>query len=302
MSKTERSKTDQLKPDRTNPTVVTAAVLRAWPLPEPAAGKESRGRTLIIGGSPTTPGAALLAAEAALRSGAGKLQVATVESCAPTLAVALPEAMVVGVAESKQGGIARTAAAQLVDLANSADAVLVGPGMTDPDETAALLAAMLPRLETPVVLDALAVTALRDTAVGTDSVLTPNLRELALVLQSDESNVTDDPGTAAYELARRTGATVTAGGEESWTVTPTGDTWRDPSGGVGLGVSGSGDVFAGVVSGLRARGAAPDQAAVWAAFLHGRAGDRLAATVGRVGFLARELPGEIPRVLSEIEV
>jgi hydroxyethylthiazole kinase-like uncharacterized protein yjeF len=290
------------KPDPPPATVVTAAVLRAWPLPEPGEGKESRGRTLIIGGSTTTPGAAALAAEAALRSGAGKLQVATVASCAPALAVALPEGMVVALAESRDGGIAASAASQLTELANAADAVLLGPGMTDPDATAELLSALLPRLETPAVLDALAITALHETSVGAATILTPNLVELAMVLGADESTVEADPGPAAYELARRTGATVTAGGAESWTVTPSGTAWRDPSGGVGLGVSGSGDVFAGIVAGLRARGADPEQAAVWAAFLHGRAGDRLAATVGRVGFLARELPAEVPRVLSEIEV
>ena len=68
----------------------------------------------------------------------------------------------------------------------------------------------------------------------------------------------------------------------------------------GLGVSGSGDVRAGITAGLLARGADPAQAAVWAAFLHGRCGERLASSVGRLGFLARELPPEIPRVLAEI--
>jgi NAD(P)H-hydrate repair Nnr-like enzyme with NAD(P)H-hydrate dehydratase domain len=67
-------------------------------------------------------------------------------------------------------------------------------------------------------------------------------------------------------------------------------------------VSGSGDVFAGLVTGLTARGAEPPQAAVWATHLHGRAGDRLASAVGRIGYLAREIPGEVPRVLDEIEV
>jgi ADP-dependent NAD(P)H-hydrate dehydratase len=67
-------------------------------------------------------------------------------------------------------------------------------------------------------------------------------------------------------------------------------------------VSGSGDVMAGIVTGLAARGATPAQAAVWGTFLHGRSGDRLAAAVGRMGFLAREVLAEVPRVLAEIEV
>jgi len=60
-------------------------------------------------------------------------------------------------------------------------------------------------------------------------------------------------------------------------------------------------VRAGIVAGLVARGCGPEQAAVWAAHLHGRAGERLASTIGRLGFLARELPRQIPAVLAEIE-
>ena len=86
-----------------------------------------------------------------------------------------------------------------------------------------------------------------------------------------------------------------------WVAAPDGRLWRDDSGGAGLGVSGSGDVRAGITGGLLARGADPAQAAVWAAYLHGRvrraAGRRRS---GRLGFLARELPPEIPRALAEI--
>jgi ADP-dependent NAD(P)H-hydrate dehydratase len=93
---------------------------------------------------------------------------------------------------------------------------------------------------------------------------------------------------------------VAVGGVSSWVADPDGGVWRDDSGAAGLGVSGSGDVRAGITGGLLARGAEPAQAAVWAAFLHGRCGERLSSTVGRLGFLARELPPEIPRALAEI--
>ena len=79
-----------------------------------------------------------------------------------------------------------------------------------------------------------------------------------------------------------------------------GDLWRVEAGNPGLGTAGSGDVQAGVVAGLLARGADPAQAAVWGAFLHATAGDRLAERVGAVGFLARELPGELPGLLADL--
>lgn len=88
--------------------------------------------------------------------------------------------------------------------------------------------------------------------------LTPNRDELAIILGVERVAVEFDPQGPPTEVAGESGATVTAGGAESWTASPDGRTWRDPSGGVGIGVSGSGDVFASIVTGLCARGAEPE--------------------------------------------
>lgn len=290
--------------------VVTSALLRDWPLPRPGTGKEQRGRTLVVGGSSRTPGAVLLAAEAALRCGAGKLQVATTASTAVAMGVALPEALVLPLAENAEGGIDPSAGVEgsdLSELAEGAHAVSLGVGTIGEDPVCDLLAALVPRLERTVVLDALGLAPVtRDVRflhhLDGRAVLTPNLPELAIVLDLEEDEVTRDVPAAARELARRSRCTVAAGGGESWVAAPDGRLFQDVSGGSGLGVSGSGDVLAGIVTGLCARGADPVQAAVWAVHLHGRAGDRLASDVGRLGFLAREVPPELPRVLAEIEV
>lgn len=287
------------------PVIVTPDLLRSWRLPDPGGGKEARGRTLIIGGSPQTPGAVLLAAEAALRSGAGKLQVATAATVAPHVAVALPEALVVALPETPSGALDPEGADELQDLLADASAVLVGPGMTGATESSAFVEALLPHLGGPVVLDALALARVTDDVtclhqLGGRAILTPNPRELAKTLQIDADEVAEDPQRCARQLARLTKATVALGGATSWVASPTGSVWCDTGGSVGLGVSGSGDVRAGILSGLSARGADADQAAVWSTHLHARAGERLAASVGMVGFLARELPAEVPRVLAEI--
>lgn len=83
-------------------------------------------------------------------------------------------------------------------------------------------------------------------------------------------------------------------------VTPTGNRWQAPAGHSGLGTSGSGDVLAGALVGLLARGVELSQAACWATYLHAAAGDRLAARVGSLGFLARELLDQLPLVLTEL--
>ena len=290
---------------RPDPTLVTPEVLRDWQLPEPAGGKNARGSILVIGGSTETLGAVLLAAEAAMRAGAGKLQVATVASLAPFAAAALPEALVRGLPETDGGAISAGAADVVRDLAESADAVLIGPGMADNEETQAFGERLLPHLTGPLALDALGLACVTADPTCVHRlkgrvVLTPNPTEIAYALHVDDDVIEDDPAGAASDLAGRTQAVVGLGGATSWIAAPDERLWQDESGNAGLGVSGSGDVRAGITGGLLARGADPAQAAVWAAFLHGRCGERLSSTVGRLGFLARELPPEIPRALAEI--
>ena len=296
-----------MPPSSPEPTLVTPPLLREWALPEPTGGKNARGSILVIGGSSQTLGAVLLAAEAALRAGAGKLQVATAESVAPFAATALPEALVRALPESDSGAIRAEAADVVRELAEAADAVLIGPGMQDVDETQGFGDRLLPHLSGPVALDALGLASVTADVgclrhLDARVVLTPNPTELAIALHIDEEELEKDPAAATVELAGRANAAVGLGGATSWIAAPDGRLWRDDSGGAGLGVSGTGDVRAGITAGLLARGADPVQAAVWASHLHGRAGERLAATIGRLGFLARELPYQIPAVLDEIAI
>ena len=290
---------------RPEPAVVTPLTLREWPLPQPGDGKSARGALAVVGGTVTTPGAVLLAGEASLRAGAGKLSLATPEAVAASLAVAVPEAMVIGLQASRAGNIAVGAAADVVTFTEGADAVLVGPGFTDTHESVRLLAGVAPNLSEPLVVDALASAYLTEHPRGLRHldgrvVLTVNPVELSRTAGCDESEVEKDPYDAAAEVARRSDVVVLCGGTEKLVVTPAGDAWVVEGGGPGLGVSGSGDVQAGVVAGLLARGAEPAQAAVWGAYLHARSGERLASSIGKVGFLARELPPEVPPVLAEL--
>jgi hydroxyethylthiazole kinase-like uncharacterized protein yjeF len=290
---------------RPDPLDVTEGTLREWPLPEPGSDKGSRGQVLVVGGSAGTPGGVLLAGEASLRVGGGKLRMATAATVAPTLAVSVPEALVAAMPEEDGGALGATAAAPLVEVADGADVVLLGPGMSDLDASVALLRQVVPRLDADVVVDALAsgfVTHHPDGLrhLSGRCVLTVNPTELARVLDRDGDEVTADPVRAALDAAERTRVVVICGGSVKAVGAPDGRSWLVRAGGPGLGVSGSGDVQAGLVAGLLARGAPPPQAAVWAAYLHGTAGDRLARSVGEVGYLARELLPVVPRLLAEL--
>ncbi|HLN77217.1 MAG TPA: NAD(P)H-hydrate dehydratase [Nocardioidaceae bacterium] len=290
---------------RADPAVVTPALLRDWPLPEPGSGKGARGRIAVLGGTEATPGGVLLAAEASLRAGAGKLKVATVATAATTLAVTVPEAAVTGLATDDDGNIDLSAAKKIASFAEGEDAFLVGSGFCDPEASVRLLSAVAAELDGPLVVDALASAYLTEHPEGLRHldgrvVLTVNPTELARTARRDETEVFEDPYDAALDVARRSHVVVLCGGEEKLVVTPDGKSWVVQGGSPGLGVSGSGDVQAGIVAGLVARGAEPAQAAVWGGYVHARAGERLATGVARVGYLARELTSEIPKVLAEL--
>ena len=248
---------------------VDDAALRGWPLPMPSSegDKEQRGHVLILGGSREMPGAVILAATAALRAGAGKLTIATGASVAQLVALALPEARVIG-----------------------------------------LERALLPRLEgAAVVLDACAMGIIRKPEHGAEQapfrfaqavIVTPHAGEMAHLTGLDKQAIGDDADATAAQAARDWNAVVALKGARTVICAPDGGMWQHEGGNVGLASSGSGDVLAGIIAGLAARGASLAQATCWGVALHARAGERLAQRMGLLGYIARELPDEIPALLE----
>ena len=286
---------------RPDPQIITPRVLREWPLPDPQGGKESRGTVLVVGGSRFTPGAVLLAGVAALRAGAGRLQLAVTASTATALSIAVPEAKVVGLPETDGGSVSGDAPKHLLELAAGSDVVAIGPGLDNVEETGELLRRVLDAAgaETAIVLDAYALGALSKQPDLLASrrqpvVLTPNLTEAAYLLDRE---LGDDLGAESVTLAERYGAVVSMYGH---IAAPDGRCWREESGDVGLGTSGSGDVRAGIVAGLMGRGADPAQAACWGAFAHSVSGQRLVPRYGRTGFMARELLDEVAFTIATV--
>jgi hydroxyethylthiazole kinase-like uncharacterized protein yjeF len=288
---------------------ITPDFLRTIPLPPPGEDKDQRGRVLIAGGNRAVPGAALLSAEAALRAGAGKLQVATGCSAAPGMALLLPEALVMGLPETEDGDLGPDAAEALAKAAQQTDALLLGPGMMDRDAAMALVEAVLGRLDTAdgpaLVLDAGALcghAALREMLRphAGRAVLTPHAGEMATILEIGRAEVEADPPAAGRRAAAALQQVVIMKGARTQVISPEGEAWQYAGGGPGLGTSGSGDVLAGILTGLLARGAPPVQAACWAVWLHGEAGTRLAQRIGPIGFLARELAAEVPRLMAGV--
>jgi len=278
-------------------------LLRSWPIPLDADDdKNGRGSVLVIGGSARTPGAVELAGVAALRAGAGKLQLATVASVAAALSIAVPEALVESLPETADGAIEPDGdLGRLDDRVRQADAILFGPGLEDLDRSTRLLRWVVERRgDAVLVIDALGLASLslldeRRRKLCTGAVLTPNRAETVQLVPSLGDEGSD--GDRAQAVARAFGAVTSTHGR---IAAPDGRVWCDDTGGVGLATSGSGDVLAGLVAGVAARCGDPAQAACWGTHLHAAAGRRLSERMAPVGFLAREIADEVPFVLAEL--
>ena len=258
--------------------------------------KEDRGRLLIVAGSTAVPGAAVLAAHAALRSGVGKLTVATEEP--GTVAQVVPEARVIPFRVTRA---ARSRPPGHSDF----DAVLVGPGMEPSGALVRCVAAAL-RMgrRVTLVLDAGALTPevarrleARTVSETTPCVLTPHAGEMAALTGIPKEDVERDADRIAHAFASRWSAVLVLKGAIT-RIAGAGRLWRLAGNNIGLATSGSGDTLAGIIAALAARGATPDQAAVWGVALHALAGERLVNRHGPLGALAREIPDELPRLMT----
>lgn len=279
------------------------AWLAAHPLVEIPADtdKNERGRVLVVGGSRLSPGALRLTGEAALRAGAGKVRLATLESLAVPLGMAVPEAGIIGLPEGEGGELSADAAGRLGKDFAQADCVVLGPGMADPAAAAPLLEAALAAMgpQQTLVIDAAAIEAAGDRldalrAARARCILTPHIGEMAGLLGVSKDAVEGDLRHALGRAVEGTGKIVVLKSANTEIGCATGRLLRYGGGGPGLATGGSGDVLAGIIGGLTACGQEPFVAAAWGVWLHGEAGAHLATERGPIGYLARELLALIP--------
>ena len=291
------------------PAEITPEYLWQIPLPDPQEGdKKARGSVLVIAGGRDVPGAALLAGMAALRAGAGRIRIGICARHASALAIAVPEALILELPENSAGGIDPSAMGPLSPLLETADAVLLGPGMQDDDAIAELASGLLAKATSgpAFVFDARAIKnlysiqSLLKRHVG-GIVITPHAGEMAGLMSMKRGDIEADPVSVARKAAVDLHATIALKGAQTFV---TSSTTEKPcvcrKGNVGLATSGSGDVLAGLITGLLGRGASPFVATCWGVYLHAVAGEQLAEKIGPLGFLARELLPEIPSIMGKL--
>ena len=266
--------------------------------------KGTFGRVLIVAGSTGRTGAAVLAARAALRSGAGLVTVAAPASCVPIIAAGGAELMTMPLPETPEGTVAVEGLAQV--LAFRADAIAVGPGLGNGSSTAAFVHGLVERSGVPIVLDADGLNAFVDTTgslVGRDDVpvmVTPHPGEMARLLGVSVSDVQHDRLALAMEFAREHKVHVILKGHRTIVADPSGRAAVNMTGNAGMATAGSGDVLTGMLAAWYAQLQDAAAACRLAVYVHGAAGDLAAADRGQTALVAGDVIAHLGDAVQDL--
>lgn len=270
-----------------------------------SAHKGSFGKVLVIAGSAGYTGAACLCAQGALRVGAGLVTVGCPASVNDILEVKLTEAMTFPLPETYSRTLDTRALALILELAEEASVVAIGPGLSREPETAVLVRRLVARVEKPMVIDADGINALADAAVILEgehapAVLTPHPGEMGRLMQVSTEKIQARRAHFAEAAANRFRATVLLKGAHSMVAERGRPLIINPTGNPGMASGGTGDVLTGMVAGLLAQGLLPFEAAAAATYCHGLAGDIAAARVGEASMIATDLLEALPAAIKQV--
>lgn len=256
--------------------------------------KGSFGHLLVVAGSPGKTGAAVLAARAAVRGGAGLVTVAAPRALRDLVDAGCVEAMTLGVPENSAGGLSLEAATLLLDFADGKSAAAVGPGLGQAEDTPEAVRQLVLRLPIPVVLDADGLNAFAGrldelARRKAPTVLTPHPGELGRLLGRPTEKILAGRLEAVAEAASRSRCVVILKGHASLVATPEDGIAINGTGNPGMATGGSGDVLTGLLGALLAQGYAAVEGSRLGTFLHGLAGDLAAAHQGEEALGASDL-------------
>jgi ADP-dependent NAD(P)H-hydrate dehydratase / NAD(P)H-hydrate epimerase len=268
--------------------------------------KGSYGHLFIIAGSLGKTGAAVMAAKAALKTGAGLVTVGTPQSCLPMVAKGMEELMTEPLAETDERTISEKALPRLQALIKGKDALLIGPGLSTNDSTAGFVAKALPEVRIPVVIDAdgLNILALKPELLKRlpkTAILTPHPGEFARLVGLPLREVIKKKLELAPAFAQEYGVHLILKGYRTLVCAPDGRKFINPTGNPGMATGGSGDVLSGMIASFLMQDKDPLQAALAAVYLHGLSGDLAAEKLGERPLVAGDLIRFLPAALKTME-
>ncbi|MDD3879478.1 MAG: NAD(P)H-hydrate dehydratase [Syntrophomonas sp.] len=296
-----------LQDKRLKTNLLSEAMIKPWLRPRhPESHKGTYGHVLLIGASQGLTGAIIMAAGAALKSGAGLVTAAVPESQLGVVDGGWMEIMSSPLAENSQGTIALEALPLIEGLLGQASACAIGPGMSRFSEASAILRLVLERAGIPVLIDADGLNALaEDLTVLKDRqvpvVLTPHPGEMARLTGKSIEEIQSKRFAVARDFAQQWGVTLVLKGNKTLIATAAGEIYLNITGNPGMATAGSGDVLCGLIAGLMAQGLRPLDASIAGVYIHGLAGDRAAEIKGQRGLVAGDILHSLPDILQRFE-
>lgn len=287
--------------------LLTSKQVKKWlPVRSKIAHKGSCGRVLVLAGSQGMAGAAVLAAEAALRMGAGLVTLAVPESLYPLLVPKVTEIIIKPLPETKEGTLALQAWAEIESLLAKNDVLIIGPGLSGHSETAILVLQVLEQNSLPIVVDADGLNALAANKAflskGKENLIfTPHPGEMARLAGLSVQEIEDNRLELVKEKSAEWAVTLVLKGARTLIASLGKEIYLNPTGNSGMATAGSGDVLAGTIGGLLAQGLGLTQAAAAGVYLHGLAGDLAAQEKGELGLLAGDILVSLPKAVKLIE-
>lgn len=284
---------------------IEAGELREFlPQRKPEAHKGDFGHLLIVGGSVSKPGAAVMAARAALRAGAGLVTVAAPRAALPLMAPGLPEAMWEPLDQTGDGSIAASAYGRVQEILAGKTSLAIGPGLGRDRETVGLVKRLVAENDLPTVIDADGLNAFQDDVGAIPPhrpiALTPHPGEAGRLLGCPAREIQKNRLESVRRLAAQTASFVLLKGYRTLVSDPSAQVYINLTGNPGLATGGSGDVLTGVVGALLNR-LPVDVALRVAAYLHGLAGDLAAETVGETSLMATDVTHALPQAIRRLE-
>lgn len=265
--------------------------------------KGDYGRVLVVAGSPGKTGAANLAAQGALRSGAGLVTVATPLSCQAIVGAMGPEYMTEGLPETDEG-LDADAVERVLELAR--DVVAIGPGLGQAPATRDFVIRLVDRATMPLVIDADGLNAFSSEPdrlagrEGRDVIITPHGGEMARLVGMSANEVQSSRLEIAQNFALAHHVYVVLKGHRTLIATPDGKIFINPTGNPGMATGGTGDVLTGMIAAWLAQLLDAEAACKLAVYLHGMAGDLAEADEGEVSMTAGDVAGHIGDAILEL--
>ncbi len=260
--------------------------------------KGTYGHVGIVAGSPGRTGAAVMCARGAIRTGAGLVTVATDPEAAKLVNAGSIESMTYPLERE-------WSRPEVTKFLSGKDAVLIGPGLRDDEESYAFVRDVVATVEQPLVIDASALNAFAGQAKAINPkqrsrIITPHPGEMARLLGISTSDVTANRVEIARQAARVCNCVAVLKGHQTLIADPEGHVNVNPTGNPGMASGGMGDVLGGMIAAFLARGVDPFDAACAAVYLHGFAGDLLKEEMGDTGLAAIDLAERIPLAIQRL--